>query len=586
MATLLTTLLFLSLLPLTTSTQTTHRALVFTLAGESTPHLTTTHLTLTPLGAHQALHAGAAIRARYLAPEENPDYANITAHHPIRGLHPTRLDNTQLRILASPEHPVSASALAFMQGLYPPVGAASGWPLGGYQYPRLATLSSSDPSHIYLAGASHCPAHALASAAYLSSPAHAALAASTAPFYASLPPSLFPSAVPESHVTFANALPLYRHAAFHARHNASSPAAALPAADLAMLRHLASAREWALHGNVSGSEARGGAGRIEAVAGATLAARVLASLSPAAAATRSSSSSSPRLELLFGSHEPFVAFAALSGLARHDAGFRGLPRAGSVMVFEVFSYSSESQDERRQGIEHGQQSEQEQRIEPRKGRWRWKGRRKGKGSGSGKGKGKAPATFVRFLFRNGTAAHSALVAYPLFGQPRGGVVRWETFEWLLRGAGVRGGVAGWCDVCGAGAGGGFCQGSGDGRKEGGCGGMRAPAAGALGAGVALLVVVVLVGAAWWWGRRGRGTEQSRVGRGLGGWRGGERLGSEVDLGEMGGKGGVVCGGEEGGRGRARERSLSVYSRAEDADGDGDIGAGRAGSEAVGVAERV
>lgn len=66
------------------------------------------------------------------------------------------IDNAQLEVLSSDEEEVAGSAVAFMQGLYPPMGAvqdaesrlANGstivGPLGGYQYPVVEVVGELD----------------------------------------------------------------------------------------------------------------------------------------------------------------------------------------------------------------------------------------------------------------------------------------------------------------------------------------------------------------------------------------------------------------------------------------------------------
>ena len=80
----------------------------------------------------------------------------------INGLSVNAIDNSQLYALSTDEEYESASALAFFQGLYPPGGfpviddqgtlangSLEGFPLGGYQYPNIRTVSSLDFNYVW-----------------------------------------------------------------------------------------------------------------------------------------------------------------------------------------------------------------------------------------------------------------------------------------------------------------------------------------------------------------------------------------------------------------------------------------------------
>jgi Histidine phosphatase superfamily (branch 2) len=106
----------------------------------------------------QALSAGSAMRTRYIQGLGN----NITGSFPIAGISTYSIDNTQLQILTADEDYTAASAQAFMQGLYPPLGVfykddnillANGnlveYPLQGYQYATIDTISSLDFNYVW-----------------------------------------------------------------------------------------------------------------------------------------------------------------------------------------------------------------------------------------------------------------------------------------------------------------------------------------------------------------------------------------------------------------------------------------------------
>lgn len=138
--------------------QTTWAAVAISYHGEREPLITTASpslAALTALGAQQALEAGSVIRTRYVS---GPD-SDISRSFPVHGIAPDAIDNDQLYLLAADDTSVASSALAFLQGVYPPLGNAIpanstdfrlangttvNWPLGGYQYPALDIISSLD----------------------------------------------------------------------------------------------------------------------------------------------------------------------------------------------------------------------------------------------------------------------------------------------------------------------------------------------------------------------------------------------------------------------------------------------------------
>lgn len=125
--------------------------------GERTPLDSPYETILTPLGAQQVLSAGSVVRSRYI---QGPG-TNVTSSFPIYNINQNTISNRQLELLATDDVWVAASAQAFMQGLYPPLGAphlddqsmlSNGtliqYPLDGYQYPTLEIISTSDFNYI------------------------------------------------------------------------------------------------------------------------------------------------------------------------------------------------------------------------------------------------------------------------------------------------------------------------------------------------------------------------------------------------------------------------------------------------------
>jgi hypothetical protein len=133
--------------------QITWAAVVFAHYGEKIPDATPGPYELTPYGANQMYNAGQIIQGRYIS--------SLPSNERINGLSSTEIDNSQLYILSTDDEFVSASALAFMQALYPPVyfeldpdaimsdSSLEPYPLGGYQYPNVQTVSSLDFNYLW-----------------------------------------------------------------------------------------------------------------------------------------------------------------------------------------------------------------------------------------------------------------------------------------------------------------------------------------------------------------------------------------------------------------------------------------------------
>lgn len=151
----------LTLLPLlvhgVSVTQVTWAAVTYSYHGEKIPSISSSSYALTPVGAHQSYSAGSVIRSRYVSGSGS----NVTGAYPINGLNAQAIDNSQLFMLASQDEYVANSATAFVQGVYPPVGdsgqgavllannSLEAYPLGGYQYASIGTVSSMDYSYIW-----------------------------------------------------------------------------------------------------------------------------------------------------------------------------------------------------------------------------------------------------------------------------------------------------------------------------------------------------------------------------------------------------------------------------------------------------
>jgi len=161
-------------------------SVAFIRSGERTPILRTETPILTAYGAQQMLELGKNFRHRYLVSSGSDSEDDGLGVQNIPGLEPDILDNEQIFLQTLDKPYLVSSAQAFMQGLYPPYGSNAtgqtnvlgdavgemangdvvGFPLNGYQYPKIQALSELDPQSVYIAGGDNCPASNLASAMY------------------------------------------------------------------------------------------------------------------------------------------------------------------------------------------------------------------------------------------------------------------------------------------------------------------------------------------------------------------------------------------------------------------------------------
>lgn len=131
--------------------------------GERTPLVGRLQTSLTPEGAQQLFRQGEAFRARYISSGNSSNDSSADSA-PIQGIETSAIDNSQVEVVSQTDEWVVAGAMAFLQALYPPVignfSSQSGgsdmahnlvngsdsaqFPMSGYQYPKIETLSKYD----------------------------------------------------------------------------------------------------------------------------------------------------------------------------------------------------------------------------------------------------------------------------------------------------------------------------------------------------------------------------------------------------------------------------------------------------------
>ncbi|TLS27574.1 hypothetical protein PpBr36_04355, partial [Pyricularia pennisetigena] len=450
--------------------------------GERQPLVALGSPILTPLGAQQMLAQGTHFRARYLSSGTS---GSTGSSHRISSLDTDSLDSTKISILSSDDAYVSSSAIAFMQGLYPPVtgtmaGIAGGaavarlannsvleFPLNGYQYPRIQASSMSSPESIWSQGYRNCPSKSHSELEIVNSGEMKKLKAESQPLFDKFRDSLlessglFKSVSSLEYDYFGNAYDVYDFVQYNYTHD-NITQTIVPRADIDSLEKYAARQQRELHGNltVSGTEPND---QIRAIGGKTLAARILLQIKASSndkIATHSSLQRS-KLTLMFGSHEPLVSLFSLTGLVNGNSRqvFEALPKPGAAVVFETFTAGGSASED-------GQPPPVEDLL-------------------------------VRFLYRNSSEDNASFVAYPLFG--RGNA------EWQMRYTDFADAIDRidlptwqlWCAACGHGAT--FCPGNkavtsgldGLGESGGSRGNMSLAVAGVIGAVVALALMAIL-----------------------------------------------------------------------------------------------
>lgn len=465
-------------------------AVAFVMYGERTPLVGPTSPELTPLGAQQMYNQGTAFRNRYVL--QGTGNASTAADYPVYGLEPNALDTTQVTAISTDDSYIAASALAFMQGLYPPQtsefaydnggreaavlanGALINFPLDGYQYPLVTTTSLQDPASSWIEGNLACTLYQQSVIDYHNDNDAEELYNSTLDFYHRLWPTLFETTFSETNTNFYFAYELYDYANYMYNHDPQT-ANTLNASVLEDLRIFASVQQLALNANLTVSGKTNG-DMIRAVSGRMLAQQVVNFFRNNVL----NSSANNKLSLMFGSFEPFLSFFALSGLMGGPSAmdFESLPGNGGAMVFEL--YSKTSQDT----------IVVNETVYP------------------------SPADlYVRFLYVPDTDADSELTPYELFNSTEV-EIPYTSFVSSMQSIGIDS-VAVWCDACdgvsvfcpgmleNAGYGDGSGTGSGSSGSDNGSGsknsGMAPAVAGVIGALVTLAVIGLVVLAAMLFG---------------------------------------------------------------------------------------
>lgn len=149
-------------------------------------------------------------------------------------------------------------------------------PLGGYQYPIINTVGTTDPYVIYLTGANNCQMFSRSAAEYYASDTFNDTEAGVRSVYQSLGHSLLNGVLPESQWSFANAYLIYDYLGYLFRHNSTAYLTLMGDGyrqSYQRLYGLASQKQWDIYGDKSVSGLVPG-DMIRTIGGQTLAARI------------------------------------------------------------------------------------------------------------------------------------------------------------------------------------------------------------------------------------------------------------------------------------------------------------------------
>ncbi|KAJ5620445.1 hypothetical protein N7510_004429 [Penicillium lagena] len=466
----------------------------YTLYGDSTPKALASPgaRVLTEYGASALYTAGSAFRARYV--EYGMSNAAGTG---IQNIEPNMLDSLEVNAFSTPEQFVLASAQAFMQGLYPPLGQSLGspysdltsqlsngsqsaYPLNGYQYPLIVTMDSEDPHSLALAGQAKCPMHQASDNDYLHTAEAFELTEWFAPFYMNVWRRAMSEVYDINSASYPNAVEIGEYLEYEAVHN-DTLMEAINVGDVALARWLADQYIWATNSQTSSSSEL--QSNVTSIAGQTLASSILQAFDT----NIQSQGSEQMMTMLFGGDEPAVALASLLGLAtEQQANFFSRPVRGGSLVFELYSYDDSD-------VPSYPNSE---------------------------------GLFVRFFLHNGTSNDTVWRSYPLFGHgPSRDFIPYNEFREEIETFAVDS-TQQWCTLCKSESI--FCKGVlGDSTQKK----RMAPAvAGVIGAvitlvAIGLLTVIGLLACGVHFRKRGEGGQRSS----LGGFKGTNKLASDTDV---------------------------------------------------------
>lgn len=441
------TLSVLAAAGLTSAQETVLGVYIFSRHGDRTAK-STPPANLTDLGYMEVFTSGTYFRDRYISSD---------ASSRIYGMNSDLVKQSQIEASAPVDTVLQNSALAFLQGLYPPVGNTLGsntlrngttvqTPLNGYQLIPLQTVQTGANSEdsAWLQGSTNCANAQISSNDYFQSTEYMQTFNASQPLYNSVVP-MVNRTFSASNTNYKNAYVIWDLLNVAFIHNSSNN---FPNADLLTpevfneLFWLANTHEFNLAYNNSEP--------VRAITGAILANEVVTALN-----NTITSNGKTKLNVQFGAYAGMLSFFGLANLTQTSPDFFGVPDYASSLTWELVTNAS---------VQNG----------------------------------KFPSTSdisVRFLFHNGTTSNTSTpTEFPLFG---GNVspLPWNDFVNGMDKFSIKS-QADWCTACGNTTG--VCasssdssSSSADASKNNSGGGMSNAVAGVIGAMVTLAVILGL-----------------------------------------------------------------------------------------------
>jgi Histidine phosphatase superfamily (branch 2) len=355
---------------------------------------------LTDLGYEEVFTSGTYFRDRYIAEG---------ASFKIHGMNTDLVKEGQITVSAPLDTVLQNSALAFTQGLYPPVGPVLGSntlrngtvvqsPLNGYQLIPVQLVSNGAGSEdsAWLEGAQNCANAQISSNSYFSTPEYMSTLNKTQSFYNGVAPMINRTFTAEQ-TSYANAYTIFDLLNVASIHNSSDDFASselLTPDTFFQLRTLADQHELNLAYNESEP--------IRAMTGAVIASQVVQALNGTITGKGAN-----KLNVQFGAYAGMFSYFGLAGLLQVNPNFYGVPDYASSLTWELVTNATVSSTSFPSADEIS----------------------------------------VRFLFHNGTTSNiSEPIVYPLFGQSET-VLSWNDFVTGMNKFAV-GGQEQWCNLCG------------------------------------------------------------------------------------------------------------------------------------------
>ncbi|KAE8383782.1 histidine phosphatase superfamily [Aspergillus bertholletiae] len=413
-------------------------AYIFARHGDRTPKVLG-NTRLTDLGYSEVYQAGSYYHDRYIKSSSSLQ---------IEGISSDIVNLKQLTASSPSDAVLQNSAIAFLQGVYPPVGSSANEtlangtivsaPLSGYQLIPLSLISTGTNSedNTWLQDATDCKNAKVSSNSYYSSTLYNDLYDSTKDFYQSLS-SMLDGVFAKNEMSFKKAYTIFDYLNVASIHNTTNT----PTKEqLEHLYILANVEQYNLAYNTSDT--------VRAIAGSQLAGEMLEGLNKTI-----TTKGSNKLNIQFGSYGTFLSYFGLAQLPAVDVNFTGVPDYASSMSWELITDSTAD------------------------------------------GFPDASEISVRFVFHNGTitGANDAPKEFALYGQSSA-TIPWSKFVEETKKIAVTN-TPEWCKICGNTDG--KCasynsDGSGSDSasttsKSGG-GGVSRPVAGVIGAMVTLAVI--------------------------------------------------------------------------------------------------